>query len=96
MRPHNCRSTIEALDWLKFEVLPHPLYSPDLAASGFHFFPNLKRDIIGTHFRSDEDVKRAVNIWINGKSLEFFVDGMRKLVVRWERCIELKGDFIEK
>lgn len=95
-RPHTSRATTEALDRLKFEVLPHPPYSPDLAPNDFHFFPNLKRDIKGKHFRSDEEVKRAVNIWINSKSPEFFADGMRKLVVRWERCIELKGDFIEK
>jgi len=63
-RPHTARATIDALETLKFEVLSHPPYSPDLALSDFHFFPRLKRDLKGTHFTSDEEVKQAVTSWI--------------------------------
>jgi histone-lysine N-methyltransferase SETMAR len=59
-RPHTARATIEALETLKFEVLSHLSYSPDLAPSDFHFFLHLKRDLKGTHFISDDDVKQAV------------------------------------
>jgi len=79
---------------LKFEVLFHPPYSPDLAPSDFHFFPHLKRDLKGTHFTSDE-AKQAVT-WIKQRTPEFFIDGMRKLVLRWEKCIERRDDYIEK
>ena len=44
-RPHTAPATIDALVTLKFEVLTHPPYSPDLAPSDFHIFPHLKRDI---------------------------------------------------
>jgi hypothetical protein len=27
---------------------------------------------------------------------EFFIDGRRKLVLRWEKCIERQGDYVEK
>ena len=47
-RPHTVRATIDALETLKFEVLSHPPYSPDLVPSDFHFFPHLKRDLKGT------------------------------------------------
>ena len=33
-----------------FEVLPHPLYSPDLATSDFYLFPNLKTNLHGRTF----------------------------------------------
>jgi transposase len=59
-RPHTARATIDALETLKFEVLSHPPYSPDLAPSDFHFFSHLKRDLKGTHFTSDDEVKQAV------------------------------------
>ena len=26
----------------------------------------------------------------------FFKDGFRKLVQRWRKCIEVRGDFVEK
>ena len=41
-------------------LIPHPAYSPDLASSKFFLFTNLKKDIRGCHFRSDEEVVMAV------------------------------------
>ena len=87
-RPHTARATIDAQETLKSEVLSHPPYSPDLAPSDFHFFPHLKRDFKGTHFTSDDEVKQTVTSWIKQRTPEFFIDGMRKLVLRWEKCIE--------
>jgi transposase len=87
-RPHTARATIEALETLKFVVLSHPPYSHDLAPSDFRFFPHLKRDLKGTHFTSDDEVKQAVTSWIKQRTPDFFIDGMRKLVLSWEKCIE--------
>jgi transposase len=87
-RPHTVRATTDALETLKFEVLSHLPYSPDLAPSDFHFFPHLKRDLKETHFTSDDEVKQAVTLWIKQKTPEFFTDGKRKLVLCWEKCIE--------
>jgi hypothetical protein len=87
-RPHTARATIDALETLKFEVLCHPHYSPDLAPGDFHFFPHFKRDFKGTHFTSDDEVKQAVTLWIKQRTPEFFIDGMRKLVLDGEKCIE--------
>ena len=94
-RPHTVRATTDALETLKFEILSHPPYSPDLAPSDFHFFPHLKRDLKGTHFTSDDEVKQAVTSWIKQRT-EFFIDGMPKLVFHWEKCIERQGDYVEK
>ena len=95
-RPHTARATIDALGTLKFEVLSHPPYSPYLAPSDFHFFPHLKRELKGTHFTSDDEVKQAVTSWIKERTPEFFIDGMRKLVLGWEKYIERQGDYVEK
>jgi transposase len=94
-RPHTARATIDALETVKSGVLSHPPYSPDLAPSDFHFFPHLKRDLTGTHLTSDE-VKQALTSWIKQRTPDFFIDGMRKVVLRWEICIERQGDYVEK
>jgi hypothetical protein len=93
-RPHTARATIDTLE-MKFEVLSHPPYSPDLAPSNFHFFPHLKKDPKGTHFTSDDEMKQAVTS-IKLRTPEFFIDGMRKLVLRWEKCIEQQGNYVKK
>jgi transposase len=87
---------IDALEPLKFEVLSHLPYSPDLAPSNFHFIPHLKRDLKGTHFTSDDEVKQAVTSWIKQRTPEFFIDNIHKLVLRREKCIERQGECVEK
>ena len=95
-RQHTARPTIDVLETLKFEILSHPPYSTDLAPSDFHFFPHLKRDLKGTHFIPYDEVQQAVTSWIKQRTPEFLTDGMRKLVLRWEKCIERQGDYAEK
>ena len=45
---------------------------------------------------SDDEVKQAVTSWIKQRIPEFFIDGMSKLVLGWEKCIERQGDYVEK
>jgi hypothetical protein len=40
--PHFMAAAIEAIRQLKFELLPHPLHSPDLVPSDYHVFGPLK------------------------------------------------------
>ena len=66
-RVHTCKVAMNAVERNGYELIPHPAYSPDLAPSEFFLFPNLKKDILGLHFRSDEEVVMAVEEWVNGK-----------------------------
>ena len=51
---------MDAVERNGYELIPHSAYSPDLAPSDFFLFRNLKTDIRGCHFRSDEEVVTAV------------------------------------
>ena len=53
---------MDAVERNGYELIPHPAYSPDLAPSNFFLFPNLKKDIRGPYFRSDEEVVMAVGL----------------------------------
>ena len=65
-RVHTCKVAMDAVEQNGYELIPHPAYSPELAPSDFFLFPNLKKDIRGLHFRSDEEVVTAVEEWVNG------------------------------
>ena len=65
-RVPTCKVAMDAVERNGYELIPHPAYSPDLAPSDFFLFPNLKKDIRGLHFRSDE-VVTADEEWVNGK-----------------------------
>ena len=79
-----------------YELIPHPAYSPDLAPSDFFLFPNLKKDIHGCHFRSEEEVVTAVEERVHGKDPDCFSSGLMALEHHWAKCITLEGNYIEK
>jgi histone-lysine N-methyltransferase SETMAR len=59
-RPHTRAATNDAIARLGLTLLPHPAYSPNLAPSNFHLFPELNEDLRGQNFSSDEEAKAAV------------------------------------
>ncbi|CAK9816246.1 Histone-lysine N-methyltransferase SETMAR [Anthophora plagiata] len=95
-RPHTAQLTRDKLQELGWEVLPHPAYSPDLAPSDFYLFGPLQDALRGKRFANNEEVKEVVQKWLRGKSKEFFAKGIRKLQERWDKCITVGGDYVEK
>ena len=95
VRVHTCKVAMDAVEQNRYELIPHPAYLPDLAPSDFFLFPNLKKDIRGLHFRSDE-VVTAFEERVNGKDPDFFSSGLMALEHRWSKCITLEGNYIEK
>ena len=87
---------MDAVERNWYELIPHPAYSPDLAPSDFFLLPNLKKDISGLHFQSDEEVVTAVEEWVNGKDPDFFSSGLMALEHCWSKCIKLEGKYVEK
>ena len=76
-RVHTCKIAMDAVEQNGYELIPQPASSPDLAPSDCFLFPNLKKDIRGRHFRSNEEVVAAVEEgrrqgpWL----LHFWADG---------------------
>ena len=66
-RVPTCKIAMDAVERNGYELIPHPAYSPDLVPNDFFLFPNLKTDICGLHFQSDEEVLTVVEEWVNGK-----------------------------
>ena len=66
-RVHTCKIAMDTIERNGYELIPHPAYSPDLAPSDYFPFPNLKKDIRGRHFRSNEEVVAAVEEWVRDK-----------------------------
>ena len=95
-RPHVAARTMDTIQKLKWNVLPHPPYSPDLAPSDYHLFGPLKEHLGGKRFRNNEEVIQAVQEWLHWQPKDFFLSGIRKLPDRWRRCTANQGDYVEK
>jgi histone-lysine N-methyltransferase SETMAR len=79
-----------------YELLEHPLFSPDLAPSDFYLFPNLKLFLAGQGFSSNQEAIAAVEGYFADLTKNQYRDGIMTLEHRWNICISLKGDYVEK
>ena len=64
---HRALATQKKLAYLGFHCFDHPPYSPDLAPSDYHLFPELKKTLKGRHFSSHEKVIAAAETWLDGQ-----------------------------
>ena len=69
--------------------------SPGMAPSYFHLFPKLKEHLRGEHFSSDDDAKANVKHWLSQEDRQFCCDVMKR-VERWQKCVDCRGDYVDK
>lgn len=93
---HTARVARDALKATGFAEIDHPAYSPDLAPSDFFLFSKLKKELRGRRFSDDNEMKSAVESHFQEKSSEYYLNGLKALYSRCEKCISLEGDYIEK
>lgn len=70
-----------------FDLLPHPLYSADLALRDFFSFPKLKNSFCSMKYSANQECVDAVNYYFYWS----FLNGLEKLKNRWIKCVGLKG-----
>jgi histone-lysine N-methyltransferase SETMAR len=82
---------------LHYELLEHPHYSPDLAPSDFYLLPKLKLFFLaGQRFSSNQEAIAAVEWYFADITKNHYWDGIIALEHRWNKCISLKGDCVDK
>jgi len=94
-RPHVAKVVKKYLETLKWEVLSHPPYSPDVAPSDYHLFRSMAHGLKDQHFQSYEQVQNWIDSWIASKDEQFFQRGIRLLPERWQKVVENNGQYFE-
>jgi histone-lysine N-methyltransferase SETMAR len=77
------------------ELLEHPPYSPDLAPYNFFLLPKLKLFLAGQHFSPNQEAIAAVEGYFADLTKNHYRDGIMALENQWNKCISLKGDYVE-
>lgn len=94
-RPHVAKIVKDTLEELRWDVLPHPPYSPDIAPSDYHLFRSMAHGLAEKQFTSYEDAKNWVDSWIASKDENFFQRGIRTLPERWRKVVANDGHYFE-
>lgn len=93
---HSSRVSQSAITDLGFVQLTHPPYSPDLAPSDYFLFSKLKRFLRKRTFNSDKQLETSTSAWLNRQPPQFYNEGISALPNRWNKCIRLRGEYVEK
>ncbi|KAG5322394.1 MOS1T transposase, partial [Pseudoatta argentina] len=93
LRPHVAKPVKTYLETLKWEVLPHPPYSPDIAPSDFHLFRSMAHGLADRRFHSYEEAQKWIDSRIASKDMSFFRRGIHVLPERWEKVVESDGKY---
>ena len=88
--------TQKKLVYLGFQYLDHPPNSPDLAPSDYHLFPGLKKQLKVAIFRPMRRSLLPRRPGWTDNILVFILSGLQKLEQRSKKCIELRGEYVEK
>jgi histone-lysine N-methyltransferase SETMAR len=94
-RPHASGAVSEILEKYGWQVLPHPLYSPDMSPPEFHLFPKLKKPLREKRFRSIEEVSNEVTRVIRRINNEGVLTGIQDLPKSRTAVIKHNGEYIE-
>ncbi|KAK3106045.1 hypothetical protein FSP39_011597 [Pinctada imbricata] len=93
---HTAHSTSLELSLLEFEVLEHPLYSPDLAPMDFAVFPHIKSQLRGQRFADLTELRFATRSIIKNIEESLYKSVFERWVKRHQKCVDLQGVYFEK
>ena len=71
----------------RYEMFPHPAYSPDLIPCDYFLFPNLKKWFGGKRFTTREQLITETETYFGLDKL-YYSDDLKKLENHWIKCIE--------
>ena len=88
-KSHTSRKTsnkFEELDGI--EVLPHPVYSPDVAPSEYGLLRSMQHFMKGRRLESFDEFKEACQEFFDSKPKDWYFDQIRKLADHWQKVVD--------
>lgn len=92
--PHRTPCVKELLEQLNIESIIHPSCSPDLAPSDFYLFRKLNNWLQGQAYSNNNELIEGVKSYLYGQDEAFYSKGIDELRNRWERVVQLNGNYI--
>ncbi|GFO47001.1 histone-lysine N-methyltransferase SETMAR [Plakobranchus ocellatus] len=80
--PHTPKHTKKWLERYRWDIIPYPAHSPDLAPLDFHLFGPLKRHLGGKKFEDEDELIGEVRDWFSKLDTNFFTEGIYLLLPR--------------
>ena len=79
-----------------WDIFDHPPYSPDLAPSDYYLFSKMKVWLATHCFHTNEELMDGVKTWLHNLAAPFYDERLQKLVPRYDKCLYVDGNYVEK
>jgi histone-lysine N-methyltransferase SETMAR len=90
------KKTLQKIEELEgIELLPHPIFSPDLESSDCYLFRSMAQFLRGKKFQSVADVEVVTEEFFAFKAKEWFYQAFKELAEKWVKTIEHEGLYFE-
>ena len=93
---HKSYYVLSTIHNLRYELLRHPPYSPDLVPSDYYLFPLLKNYLKERRYEDRSALDSSIYQCLNGASKDVFTAAIQQLPERWRKCISVDGRNFEK
>ena len=90
-KPHRSSAVYQTINELRWGVLLHPAYSPDIAPCDYHLFRSLQNSLAEQQFQNEVEVRKIVHNFISSTDHTFFRCGIHQLPECWQRVVEVNG-----
>lgn len=93
-KSHCSLRTLEKINELGWEILPHPPSSPDISPTNFHLYRSLQQFLNDKTFENFDDIQNDISSYFAKMSVDFYRNAIEDLQSRWQRIIDSEGDYI--
>ena len=76
-------------------MIEHPPYSPDLVMCDFWLVFNLKKNLCGSRFHSEEEIDVAINAFSSSIPRNKWLEAFNLWKMCLQKCIDAGGDYFE-
>ena len=59
-------------------------------------FPNMKKHLGGKQYRTDDEVISAAEHIFEDEDESFYITGIQALHHQWKKCVDHRGDYVER
>ena len=90
-----CCTTSFSQLWISL-TKPPCVYSPDLAPNDCYLFTNLRYHLRGPGLQTMNHQKLLLKHGLKGRMNNSFFEGINSLPEKWQKCIDITGDYTKK
>jgi histone-lysine N-methyltransferase SETMAR len=94
--PYTAARTNALIKLFNWEIFEHPPYSTDLTPIDYHLFTKMKVWLATQRFHTNKELMDGVNNWLRNLAATFFDEGIQKLVSRYNKCLNVDDNYVEK